>query len=175
METTKKCRGCEKDLPLDEFYKNQAGKHGRATYCKACDNARKRDATPKKVNRTRARHRAVKDLIAAHPDEFARYLATRLAEAETEAETLTEAAANLPSDHDHEPSAKPQPVRLRSGPRKNGETVIERIDVARCGECRTHHDRGHRCPACGTSPRHRPVVVSADQIRANIRASGGER
>lgn len=176
--TKKKCPGCEQDLPLGEFYVAKTGKHGRATYCKTCENSRKRPATSGKVNRNRARHRAVSDLIDAHPEEFEEYFAARLREAEIEAVALTAAAADLPR-HNHAPVVAPktpQPVRLKSGPRRDGQSIAERIDVARCGECQSHHDRGHKCLMCGSSPetRRRPAIVSAAQIMADIHASGGE-
>lgn len=36
----KRCRGCERDLPLSEFYKNPNVKDGRLNWCKPCIVAR---------------------------------------------------------------------------------------------------------------------------------------
>lgn len=42
-------------------------------------------------------------------------------------------------------------ARLKTGPKRREQTdVVERLDVARCPKCHTHHDAGHLCPNCGT-------------------------
>lgn len=145
----KKCTRCGETKPLSEFYTHPQTRDRLAPHCKKCDNQRSRKATGAKINRTRARHRAVADLITFHEDEFEALLAIRLAEAQAEAEALA-----------HDPVAQDfyhtEPVRLKPGKRMAGQTIRDRIDVARCPECVKHHDRGHACPACGASPTSKP-------------------
>lgn len=143
--TTKTCSKCGEAKPLAAFYANTNGTHGRMPYCKKCDNARPRKVSAVRINRMRARHRAVADLIDLHEDEFETLLAIRLAEAHDEAERL----AQTPEAAEH---FKGEPVRLKPGKRMPGEKVGDRIDVARCPHCVKHHDRGHVCPRCGTAP-----------------------
>lgn len=38
----KTCKGCEKELPLEDFHRNKVAKDGRQTQCKACMNFRRR-------------------------------------------------------------------------------------------------------------------------------------
>ena len=90
--------------------------------------------------RNRARHRATAALIQAHADEFETLLADATDEVRAEAEALAEHGA------------EGQMTRLRPGPRRRGQDVAERLDVARCPECAGHHDRGHICTNCGASP-----------------------
>lgn len=50
--TTKHCPRCERDLPLDGFYKNRAKDDGLMSYCKPCQRAatqRWRDADPERA------------------------------------------------------------------------------------------------------------------------------
>jgi hypothetical protein len=46
-----------------------------------------------------------------------------------------------------------------------GETVVDRIDVARCGSCARHHDRGHECAVCGAKPGPDAVLLSDNEGR----------
>lgn len=146
VETGEKaCPNCGETKPLDDFYPHPQTRDGRHLRCKKCDNARPRKVTAAKVNRMRARHRALADLIKFHEDEFQALLAIRLAEAREEAEAL----ANSPEAAEH---YQDEPVRLKPGKRMPGEKAGDRIDVARCPHCIRHHDRGHVCPKCGTAP-----------------------
>lgn len=119
---------------------------------------------------TRARARALEDLAKLHPDDFAALFAARKAEAEQEFQRLQDASTDdyaEANDHMTEtgiqslatrtrggqpPSFEPVVATLKPGPRKPGEDVTDRLDVARCPECRAHHDRGHVCKACGANP-----------------------
>lgn len=141
----KRCTRCGESKPTSEFYKHPQTRDRLAPHCKACDNKRSRKATGTRINRNRARHRAIADLISFHEDEFNALLAIRLSEAEEEAESL----ASEPAAKEHYRS---EPVRLKPGKRMVGQTVGDRIDVARCPHCVKHHDRGHVCPRCGASP-----------------------
>jgi hypothetical protein len=143
MSAVKTCPKCQEAKSLDKFYASANGT--RMTYCKKCDNARPRKATNVKVNRMRARHRAIADLIQWHPDDFQALLAIRLAEATEEAEEL----AATPEAKEH---AAGGPVKLKPGKRMPGEKAGDRIDVARCPHCIKSHDRGHVCASCGASP-----------------------
>lgn len=146
MVTEKKaCKKCGETKPLDDFYSHPSTADRRGSWCKKCDSARGRDATPAKINRQRARHRAVAALIERHPAEFEELMGLHLAEATKEAEAL----ASTPEARQH---YKGEPVRLRPGKRMAGEKVGDRIDVARCPHCIKHHDRGHVCKQCGASP-----------------------
>jgi len=145
----KTCSRCGESKPTSEYYKHPQTRDRLAPHCKACDNKRSRKATGTKINRMRARHRAVADLIAFHEDEFVVLLSIRLAEAKEEAEAL----AATPEAIEHYQS---EPVRLKPGQRMMGQSARDRIDVARCPDCIKHHDRGHVCAACGASPTRRP-------------------
>lgn len=167
-EGTKVCSRCKQEKPRSEFYvahKATATRKAKLrNMCKDCDNSRQRHVKPTaaKVNRNRARHRAVADLIAKHQDEFEDLYAMYRVEAEEEAEALKS------SDEARE-HYKDEPVRLRSGARKSGQKAGDRIDVARCPHCVRHHDRGHVCTVCGAAPgqqsmqapRRRPAVAAA--------------
>lgn len=91
----------------------------------------------------RARGRAVTALIAAHEAEWEHLFAAKRAEVQAEVDAVDEAGA------DHYGT---EPTRLKTGRRKQGQTVVDRIDVARCPHCIKHHDRGHACPKCGAAP-----------------------
>lgn len=39
-----------------------------------------------------------------------------------------------------------------------------RVDVATCPACINRHERGHRCPACGTAPQLTTGVVPARRL-----------
>lgn len=43
-------------------------------------------------------------------------------------------------------------------------TRDHRVDVAACPACINRHDRGHRCPACGTAPHITTHVVAATRL-----------
>ena len=92
----------------------------------------------------RARRRATQVLIERHDEEFRGLYEQYRAEAETEMEAL-EIVAREQSDG-HTPA---HPPRLLPGRRKPRETVLDRLDVARCPDCIAYHDRGHACPRCG--------------------------
>lgn len=143
MKQTKVCTGCGKEKPRSEFHLRKAGGNKRNPRCRDCDNSRTRTATPARVIRVRARHRAVAALIERHRTEFEELMAEATESARTEAEALAEDPAA--AEH-YQPD---ETVRLRPGPRRAGQDVTERIDVARCTNCATHHDRGHVCPNCG--------------------------
>ena len=145
-EAKKVCSRCKEAKPLSGFYALQSASDGYMPYCKKCDNARPRKPTGTKINRMRARHRAVADLISFHEEEFEALLAIRLAEATEEAAALEE----TPAAKKH--YGGKEPPRLRPGPRMAGETAGDRIDVARCPHCIRHHDAGHVCANCGSIP-----------------------
>lgn len=145
MVKKKRCTRCGEEKALSEFYKHPSTKDGKAPHCKKCDNSRSRKTTATKINRIRARHRAVADLIEMYSEEFQALLAIRVAEATEEAEAL----ASEPAAKEHYDGG---PVRLKPGKRMPGQTVADRIDVARCPHCIKHHDRGHVCASCGSAP-----------------------
>ncbi len=37
----------------------------------------------------------------------------------------------------------------RPGPKRGAERTVDRLDVARCQLCHTHHDADHECQSCG--------------------------
>ena len=134
-EATKECNTCKAVKPLSEFYlhDNGRGSKFRASDCRDCSNSRPRVATPARVINRRARQRATAILLEEHQDRFVELLAQERRVAEAEYYLLGEDAV------------------LKPGPRREGQDVLERIDVARCRRCHTHHDRGHTCPACGAT------------------------
>lgn len=83
----------------------------------------------------RARTRALTLLAHEHPQQFKAILI-----AEINVATI-EAAVDLGNE----------PTRLKPGPRKPGERVVDRIDVGRCQICIESHDNEHSCPYCGWS------------------------
>jgi len=164
---TRKCTACGQLKPVDEFYRRH--RDGRTSKicprCRDCDNTRTRSRTEARVVRVRARHRAVADLIANHRAEFDALLERHALAARAEASALATAAAQQHADSaDHHPHATPHPAeelpRLRPGPRRPGQTVTERLDVARCAQCVKHHDRGHTCPNCGAAPMTRDELLA---------------
>lgn len=147
----KRCSKCGQDKPRSEFYvahkATPTRKEKLAAKCKPCENSRERPnvITQPKINRTRARHRAVAELIERHQDEFDSLYERHLGEAAEEAEALAKESAA----REH---YRNEPVRLRPGKRRSGQKAGDRIDVARCPHCIKHHDRGHVCVKCGTAP-----------------------
>lgn len=150
MTHDKTCRTCGESRPLGEFHARNRGRGSGDVQadCKACQSTRGGGQTQVKVNRVRARHRAVADLIAFHEAEFETLLAIRVAEATEEAEAL----AATSEAKKHYGDGKGGPIRLRPGKRKKGQQAGDRIDVARCPHCIRHHDRGHECGVCGAAP-----------------------
>lgn len=137
-ETHRTCCTCEIEKPIDDFYRQERGRGGRMPQCIKCNNAR--PPTKVRMLRNRARSRAVAVLAQRHPAEYEALYAEQLVAAEAEYDQLQAAAAG---NHD---SSVP---RLRPGPVREGETKLDRLDVARCVRCRTHHDAEHECPNCG--------------------------
>jgi len=107
----------------------------------------------------RARGRADTRLRKRHQQEWNELYVEEKALAEMEAGRLAivarekAAAAPPPAEHVHEEPAVPEPPRLKTGRRNEGESAIDRLDVARCPFCRASHDRGHVCPRCGAKPK----------------------
>ena len=145
MTKRKSCTKCHESKQLSDFYAHPNTADRRSPICKKCDSARGRKATGPKINRQRARHRAIALLVQRHEDEFRALMELQLAEVAEEAEALA-----------MDPQARKvyngEPVRLRPGKRMPGEKVGDRIDVARCPHCVKNHDRGHVCTKCGASP-----------------------
>lgn len=96
----------------------------------------------------RARRRATQALINNHKQEYEDLLTAFKVEAIAELDMLP-----APQVSEHHPTRPPQPVRLKSGPRLEGQQAVDRIDVARCPHCISYHDRGHRCERCGAIPK----------------------
>lgn len=145
------CGKCREQKPLDDFHRDASAADGRYSWCKPCVTARPYRPSMLKVVKTRAHKRALADLARRHPDEFR----TLLREHETAAFAEAERLAAVPvaqSVHEHPGAPAAVPVRLKRGIRAGGETLTDRIDVARCPECIGYHDRGHRCDACGSEP-----------------------
>lgn len=147
---TKACRQCNEAKPLSEFYNRGRGRgeHDVQATCKDCSKKRHGGQTGAKINRNRARHRAIAVLVERHADEFEALYERCLAEAAAEAEAL----AQTTDAKQHYGDGKGGPVRLRPGKRLTGQKAGDRIDVARCPHCIRHHDRGHVCVKCGAAP-----------------------
>lgn len=158
----KRCSLCTETKPLDAFGKMSASKDGRYPQCLDCRKGKQSKPTARAVLRSRAQARAHRDLKEAHEGEFAVLLAFRLAEVKAEAAELAE----TPEAAEHFTGTVP---RLTGGRRRESQTALDRIDVARCPDCVRHHDGGHACGTCGATPenpapvrlqRRRPVIVT---------------
>lgn len=126
--------GCGAVKDVGEFYTHGNGKDDKKylrSVCRDCENAKPRKQTRAKVIARRARQRAMALLLEESADRFAVLYARERRVAETEYDLLGEG------------------VILRPGPARADQSVVERIDVARCRRCHTNHDRGHSCPNCG--------------------------
>lgn len=156
--TSKTCTNCDESKPLGEFYPDDSNRDGRGSWCRACNN--RRQPTQARMLRNRARNRASAALIHAHADEFARLFADELQRAEAEHQRLVAQAAA-----DGRPDAAV--ARLKPGPKRQDETdTVQRLDVARCPSCHTHHDDKHVCPNCGDETPATPDRVKPYMIRA---------
>lgn len=107
----------------------------------------------------RARRRATQALLRAHHDEFRMLFMAERAKAEEEAGRLA-SARRTQSVQAH----SGEPPRLMSGRYKPGQESTDRIDVARCPHCVSHHDRGHVCTRCGAVPNVAVVVPDDGEI-----------
>lgn len=142
---SKPCSLCGETKPLTEFHPRNDRPGKLQSRCMTCVNDHSgRPATPRKVNTRRAHERALAELKRRHRAEFDELYREYLVAVEQEAAHI-EAAAPAEAKHHG-------PVRLRPGPRKQGQKVTDRIDVARCPHCIGHHDRGHTCQVCGAKP-----------------------
>lgn len=139
-DTTFTCTMCGKELKATEFYWSwnvRDSRWQRDSRCKDCHNGTKRTSPAKVINR-RARQRATALLLQEYAERFEELLAQERRVAAAEYAVLEQ----------HKPGDRQV---LRAGRRRPGETVLERLDIARCTECHTHHDRGHVCPKCGAA------------------------
>lgn len=144
------CGTCGKEKPVGEFYSHDNG-HGSVVsgkHCRDCENSRPRRPTVARAVRNRARHRAFQRLAEEQQERFAVLLEEETAKAQHEHDVL-QAIGGLP-----DPT---EVVRIKPGPKREGQSVLERIDVARCRRCHTHHDRGHTCPSCGSTEEENDV------------------
>lgn len=159
---SKACTNCQETKPLGEFYPDDNNRDGRASWCRTCNN--RRQPTQTRMLRNRARNRASAALVKAHPDEFERLYAIEFQKAEVEHQRLVTAAAGRP-DADV--------ARLKPGPKRSDEDdVTQRLDVARCPSCHTHHDDKHVCPNCGDETPAEPEQIKPYMIRAWAVAEG---
>lgn len=135
------CRVCGEGQKVEEFYDShdQAGHVVRNNTCRSCANTAPRKRTTARTLNKRARDLALKWLLDENQDRFAELMTMALREVRKEHAHLVEASGG---DED---------VILKPGPKRRGEGILDRIDVARCTACHTHHDRGHVCPRCGNS------------------------
>jgi hypothetical protein len=136
----KRCRKCDQTKPITEFYPHAGYADGLDNRCRGCLNS-----TPKSEElklstrlRSRAHNRAMAKLKELHPDEYTRLVADALVEVRRESEMLGSTA------------------RLKTGPARQGESVLDRIREL-CADCGTSHETGHACPYCGATPDHGPT------------------
>lgn len=156
--TTKACTKCKKVQPTSEFYPDNQMKDGLQSHCRTCNNDRQPTVT--KLVYNRARRRAAAYLEKKYAEEFAARIAIELEHARTEHERLTAAAAARGQ-------SDAEVARLKPGPKRTTEAdTVERLDVARCPSCHTHHDDVHVCPSCGDTTPERPDEVKPYMIRA---------
>lgn len=164
-ETTRVCTLCGTEKPITEFYEQAAGRGGRASHCRTCNNVR--PPTEIRMIRNRARSRAYAELAKRHAGEFARLYDAEFQKATAEHAEIQRAAAGQPDA---------AVARLKRGPKRRGETsAVERLDVARCPSCETHHDADHECPGCGATTPAQPIPDSPPkpwQVREWAREHG---
>jgi hypothetical protein len=160
----KACSACGEIKPYDDFYEATNTISGRMSQCIKCNNSR--PPTPSKIVRNRARNRAYQVLANAHAEEFKAIMVRELAAAAAEHARLQQVAAGRPDA---------AIARLRPGPKRKGETdAAERLDVARCPSCHTHHDAAHQCPGCGDTTPETAPSLRAFEVRAWADANGVE-
>lgn len=56
-QTVKRCRSCDQERPIGEFWRNSGAKDGLQSYCKTCSNNRRRSANERWTPEQRERHR----------------------------------------------------------------------------------------------------------------------
>lgn len=155
---SKPCTRCTQVKPLAEFYPDPSGKHGRKSICRTCQN--QRQPTQARMMRNRGRKRANAILAQRHRAEFQQLLEQETEKAWAEHERLV-AEAEARGQHDA------AVARLKPGPKRQEETdVAQRLDVARCPKCHTHHDEQHVCPSCGEETPQTPLDVKPYVVRA---------
>lgn len=134
----KKCPKCgeTKDLTARYFYRDKNSRTGFFLWCKTCVNNKPRAKTRNRIIRNRARHRAVAQLVALHPEQFQALYESARADAIEEDERIS-----------NDPEIKAQfgetTPRLRSGRRAEGDEPKPRIDEKWCATCAAYHARGH--------------------------------
>lgn len=158
---TRVCSICETTKPINDFYRNDRSRGGRMAHCIACNN--QRPPTMVRICRNRARSRAVAILAQRHADEYEALYQEQYDGALREHEQLQAAAAGNP-DAEH--------ARLRPGPVREGESKLDRLDVARCVRCHTHHDAEHECPSCGGITPEKAPAMKPWEIRQWAQAEG---
>ena len=137
--------GCGKDLPIGDFYTSGnprgAPVRWRRNICAECDNKRYRDPSLRRRLDQRARHRAAARLQEEHKDRYRRLYFEELEKAREEADDLARLVKG--------PTVPREPIKLRPGRKRPGQSLVSRVDTATCRTCHTIHDRKHACPNCG--------------------------
>lgn len=174
----KRCTKCGETKPRDQFYAATGAADGLASHCSACNNHR--PVTPSRLVRNRAMHRATAILIERHRAEWEAIKAQCVIEAQAEHDRLVAEAAQRGHPDASVARLKPGPRRtvhseiteaaVPTGPARR-ESVVERLDVARCPHCHRYHDAEHACSHCGDTPEsvHR---TNAQRVREWARANG---
>ena len=65
----KKCGKCGQEKPLDQFHLQPSGKHGRHSYCKPCENRRRRESAPRTYSEENKRKWQIKSRYGLTPDD----------------------------------------------------------------------------------------------------------
>lgn len=144
---TRICSACVTEKPLTDYYRQSTGVGGYMSQCTACNNSRPPTAT--RLVRNRARGRAFQLLADRHPEEFAQLLEEETVKAAREHEEIQRAAAAKGAHDANVARIKPGPKRKSVPGKVIEQNSLERLDVARCPHCQTHHDADHQCPGCG--------------------------
>jgi hypothetical protein len=145
MTDKKECSQCGETKPLDDFPKHHKGVNGLDSWCRDCKN-RGRKPTRNRIVRSRARQRAIAELVALHREEFDELLERHMVYVSDEFDVLQSTAKAQRRQDTDVPRLKPGPRRIEE------QSIVDRLDVARCPHCVKHHDRGHRCEVCGARP-----------------------
>lgn len=122
---------------------------------------------------TRARNRAVSELIRLHKDEFEELYATALRTVREEHERI----AKLAKEHGVEVADARRIFRLKRGPAAEDQEPEDRVQLtstdSSCVACGTFHAAGHAC-ACATNKKLETGNQSTAPAR-NVRAIHGGR
>jgi hypothetical protein len=150
LQTHRVCTNCKEDKQAFEFGVDpRSVKPGRQprlkSWCRKCENTAVKPFSDTKLIRNRARTRAIALLVQENQDRLNQLIEDILPIVRQEALAVSDEAHGV--------------ARLKPGPKRPDEQVIDRVDVARCRHCANSHDRDHECEFCGRKPGDDPLPI----------------